>query len=125
MIATVLLVLASSFWLAGFAFWLSGRHDLKWGCWAVCNGLLAAESAVLHDWAFAVIWAVFAVSAARFWHDERRKRRRKGAAALLGEKSKALLDALARKAREAARPSPVLRPSLRGASCAMAREEGI
>jgi hypothetical protein len=45
-----------------------------------------------------------------------RKRKRRNVLAMLGAKSRALRDALVKRARQATRPSPVLRPSLRGAS---------
>lgn len=67
----------------------------------------------------AACWPAVAVSLpqvllALWWFRRRRKGRRK-AAALLGAKSRALRDALVRRAREAARPRPVLRPVPQGA----------
>lgn len=50
------------------------------------------------------------------WWWKRRKRKR--AAGLVGTKSRALVAALVRRAREAARPRPVLRPQPGGARCA-------
>ena len=55
-------------------------------------------------WSFALAM-FFAWLAWKRW-----RRHRKRAAALLGAKSRALRDALVRKAREAAKPRPVLRP---------------
>ena len=45
------------------------------------------------------------------WHSRRKRRK---VMQLLGAKSRAARDALVRRARESARPSPVLRPSLGG-----------
>lgn len=68
--------------------------------------------AALHDLLPAAISAAYLTGALAFWWWRRRRDRMKAA---LGAKSRALRDALVRRAREAARPRPVLRPSPGGA----------
>jgi hypothetical protein len=80
------------------------------GCTLHMIGALATG-----DWTWG-IWALIAASAAwSLWDDHNAGRKLRGALSLLGDKSRALRDSLVRRARRAARPSPVLRPSLRGA----------
>lgn len=59
-------------------------------------------------WPRAIVYAVICCGIAA-WLWWRRKKRR-SVAAMLGAKSRALRDAIVRRAREAARPRPVLRP---------------
>lgn len=68
-------------------------HHGGWGAPAGCAASLAVAIIV------------------RWW----RRRKRRSAAALIGEKSRQLRAALVRRAREAARPRPVLQPAPRGA----------
>jgi membrane protein implicated in regulation of membrane protease activity len=77
------------------------------------NVLLAAGWALYGSRILAAVFAVLAVLAAwLWWRGDRRKRK---GAALIGAKSRALRDAIVRRAREAARPRPVLRPAPGGA----------
>jgi membrane protein implicated in regulation of membrane protease activity len=102
-------------WLIARAF--PGRW---WSRWIGLGGALtaAAISSVIvlsagRLWYGAGTAGVTAVAAAVIWWHRRKKRRR--AAALLGAKSRALRDALVRRARQSARPRPVLRPVPGGA----------
>lgn len=60
------------------------------------------------DWNWAAGSGISLIAGLAFWWWRRKKRRK--AAALVGAKSRALRDAIVRKAREVARPRPVLRP---------------
>lgn len=73
----------------------------------------AAALAIGRDWAGVIAAGVMAIVGAVIWWHRQKKRRR--AAAVLGAKSKALREALVRRARQAARPRPVLRPAPGGA----------
>jgi hypothetical protein len=53
---------------------------------------------------------ICAVLNAIWWWRSRKRRKRRSALAALGAKSRALIAGLVRKARETARPRPVLRP---------------
>ena len=90
----------------------------KTGTWSAATPLLAAGWAL---WAvsylvsgpfwLAVPSALFAAAVALEWWRDRRRRRRKRAPRAYGAKSRALLAALVRRAREATKPRPVLRPA--------------
>ncbi len=85
----------------------AGCSAAGWGFW------LARDLADGHlPWsaADAVIIAVWLLMLRKDWRNRRRRR----AMEALGARSRALRDKLVRRARETARPSPVLRPSLRG-----------
>ena len=78
------------------------------------NVLSGIGSLLLAQWGQAALnFALAAWLAWLLWRGQRK--RRKAAAALLGAKSRALKDALVRKAREAAQPRPALRPVPQGA----------
>ena len=91
-------------------FWL-----ITWAVDAGAAALIVGGLAITDDvlGSFAATATISSAVAWYLWWRRRRDRRR--AVETLGAKSRALRDALARRAREAARPSPVLRPSLRGA----------
>jgi hypothetical protein len=81
---------------------------------AMGNGLFAVYDLLDRDWILLLANGALAVWCAWMWF--RRRRNRKRAMQALGYKSAALLAALARRAREAAQPRPVLRPSPQGVS---------
>jgi hypothetical protein len=85
-----------------------------YGCYAVAFVLEAVPEAAGGDWVGGVN-AFLAVTSGLCWWFNRRNRKRRRALAALGDKSRALRDALVRKAREAARPRPALRPVPGGA----------
>lgn len=90
----------------------------QWMTSAACGESVWAFSAALSHGTIRFVAAGGGGSLAcalALWLWLRRKNRGK-AAKLLGAKSRAVRDAIVRKARESARPSPVLKPSLRGAS---------
>ena len=76
--------------------------------WAVQAGALVLVDAAMGVW-LAVLAAALNVLAALFWWWWNRRRRDR-ARAWLGEKYKALRDALVRKQREVTKPRRVLRP---------------
>jgi thiol:disulfide interchange protein len=88
--------------------WSGLGHELMGS--AACAVIVLA---VNHYWYGEAGAGVMAVVGAVIWWHRRKKRRR--AAALLGAKSRALRDALVRRARQSARPRPVLRPVPGGA----------
>jgi hypothetical protein len=80
--------------------------------WIISTAMLAGiELALRLWWNFAGASCSLILALAVWWWRKRRDRVK----AWLGAKSRALRDSLVRRARESARPSPVLRPSLRGA----------
>ena len=96
--------------------WLLGQPRLRVIGWVIEAAATLAvniwQGISTHDFVPALVSAGMLV-AGLLWHWWRKRRDRVKAA--LGAKSKALRDALVRRARESARPSPVLRPSLGGA----------
>lgn len=92
----------------GFEYWwaCAAAADFSWMIAAILNGV-AWEAAM---------WAVFGASAVWSWWDHHRKNRgKRKAREAIGAKSRALRDALVRRARQVARPRPVLRPAPGGA----------
>jgi len=121
-IRAVLGVTAGFTFLAGAVCGVLGRlgkmergYEYWWGLVTVSNACACALDAADGSWPWAAWDALTVVLAAKFWHDERRKRKRRSALTAIGAKSKALHDALVRRAREAAQPRPVLRPLPGGA----------
>jgi hypothetical protein len=116
-----------SFWLTAAVFvavppayallirFLPGAQFLSSWTWAASFGTLSGSAGAWHygGWGAPAGCAVSLVVAliVRWW----RRRKRRSAAALLGEKSRQLRAALVRRARESARPRPVLQPAPRGA----------
>jgi Flp pilus assembly protein TadB len=98
--------------LYGFLCWLVGHrlsHRLSFFCNWICGGVGCAITDIMNGLWLALIFASANIALAAFlWWLSRRKRKR--AQAALGAKSRALRDALVRRAREAAKPRPVLRP---------------
>ena len=98
---------------------LDVRHGLSyqgsWGWWSLGDFTGAAYWLGHHVWWVAAVLTAVGVYTLRRWWRNRRNRKRRKVAALLGAKSRALRDALVRKAREAAKPKPVLRPVPGGA----------
>lgn len=82
--------------------------------WLVAGSMEALPGILYRDWITITTGGLNAAVAA--WLLWRRTRKSKRAAAALGAKSKALRAGLARRMRQSRRPSPVLRPSLKGAS---------
>jgi hypothetical protein len=83
------------------------------GLFAIADLLLAAAFALMRLWPLAAFFALLGIVLAVNWWRKRKRRKRSPKA--MGAKSRALLAALVRKAREAARPRPVLRPLPGGA----------
>jgi len=82
-----------------------------WGFGCVTDILLAAYYALDSNWPATGLYVVLAAGCAEAWRDHHRKNRGKRRAVdALGAKSRALREALVRRAREVARPRPVLRP---------------
>ena len=80
-------------------------------CWelmAAADVLWLAAALLEHDWPWAVLNA--ALLAFCLWMRNRNRRNRRRARDMYGAKSRALLAAVVRKAREAAQPRPVLVP---------------
>lgn len=75
-------------------------------------GLLAVAFAGIHDWPWVAMCATFAAAATWDWW--RRGGRRKRAPGLAGYKARAALARLGRRARQAGRRRPALRPALGG-----------
>jgi hypothetical protein len=98
---------ALTMWNLGRTFSVRIHFIRSWlsGCVGGASGCIWA-----HDWsAWGLGALISALVALAIWWWRRRKRR--NVAALIGAKSRALRDAIVRKAREAARPRPVLRPA--------------
>lgn len=85
------------------------------GAGAISGSLLAVFFALAGLTPLAALMALFAIWCAWDWW-RKRKRRKRTSPKALGAKSRALVAALVRRAREAARPRPVLRPLPGGAS---------
>lgn len=108
--------IAAVSWVAGTVFRLAGSWPDPAPLWAAGFALWALADLIEGlGWAAPVHGVLAAANAWSWWHD-RRSRRGKRADGLIGEKSRALLAALVRKAREAAKPRPVFRPAPGGAS---------
>ena len=86
--------------------WGDGMTDLLMG---TGNLAIAAGNFLIHNWIWVGLNGACALWCLIDWWRDRRKRKR--ALRALGAKSRALLAALARKAREVAQPRPVLRPA--------------
>jgi hypothetical protein len=97
----------------GQAWRIRGRHWAFYRGWGWAAGGGAVGYAISGAWNWAGLDAANALLAVILWWLSRRKRKR--ALRTLGAKSRALVAALARKAREAAKPRPVLRPVPGGA----------
>lgn len=81
-----------------------------YGAWAVLSTGLSAVLLAQGQWKWALWMAICAgINGAYWWHHWNR-RKRKRAAALVGAKSRARIDAMVRKVRERAAPRRVLRP---------------
>jgi membrane protein implicated in regulation of membrane protease activity len=83
------------------------------GAGAISNALMIPMWLFLHIYWMAGLSVLLALLFAWDWWRKRKRRKRSPKA--LGAKSRALIAALVRKAREAARPRPVLRPQPGGA----------
>lgn len=89
-------------------------HSSAVSGWLSSSGAVAAISLFQHDWGmFACAAASFATAVAVWWW---KRRRRDRAPKAYGAKSRALVAALVRRAREAAKPRPALRPQPDGAA---------
>ena len=96
---------------------LRGRGDeVSWWMTCAANVLGVAVRAAGGMWASVAVYGIAAGVCAWFaWR--RRRKGRKRAAALVGAKSRAIRDAIVKRAKDASRGArPVLRPSLRGVS---------
>jgi hypothetical protein len=82
------------------------------GTWSYSAAGMVIASAASTDWS-ALAGGVLSLAAAIAWRWWRKNRKR--ATEALGAKGEALRDALVRSMKQAAKPRPVLRPSLRGA----------
>jgi len=84
------------------------RYVLGWMTGSICGD---AAAIISRDWTFAIGATASAIVAFAVWLWRRHKDRRKRAAALIGAKSRALRDAIVKRAKESARGArPVLRP---------------
>ena len=114
-------LMSGTFW-GGWALWVGGAFlgrawARMWG-----TGILAlqdvAQAAVAlargNGWV-AVLDVVLGAVWAWLWWSERKRKRRDPAAKTLGAKSRLLVAAIVERAREAAKPKPVLRPVPGGA----------
>lgn len=100
-------------WAAGLLTGAGFQRRVFYIAWAGSSLLDVALFLALRQWLEAA-WAALSLLAALYlWWRGRKDLRR--ITRLAGAKSRALLAALARKAREAARPRPVLRPAPGGA----------
>jgi hypothetical protein len=81
--------------------------------WAICGIIMGVWDLCITYWLDGSVALVSGLVGAFLWWW--RKRKRRNAAALIGHKSRALRDALVRRAREVAKPGPVLRPVPGGA----------
>jgi hypothetical protein len=123
-ILTVLFIAESCLLLAASACWalaLLGRLERGWEYgWALCallDGCLAAGCVLQSQWPLAAWFTLGAAACAWSWRKHhRRHRRKRKIAAMLGAKSRALRDAIVRRAREAAVPRRVLSPVPGGAA---------
>jgi hypothetical protein len=95
-------------WLLATSRHRSERERAGHGLAAVAMLLACIASVLLGAWPLAVVNGLGALLAA--WEWWKRRRRKDRAPRAYGEKSRALVAALVRRAREAARPRPVLRP---------------
>jgi hypothetical protein len=91
---------------------ITGKEQRAWGLLLAGNALGAVAQFDRHSWLLCAANAVCAVVCA--WKLWRGRRRRKRAPRAYGAKSRALIARLVRKAREAARRRPVLRPVPQG-----------
>lgn len=101
---------------AGFAWaWVWGRilHARPRVPTLLFECAWAGVSLAMHWWGALGLTVGYIVYFAWFWWRHRGGQDR--AAKLLGAKSRAIRDALVRRAREASHPAPLLRPSLGGA----------
>jgi len=80
------------------------------GLFALLDACLVVFYLLQHGY-LAAAWFAFcgALCAWSWWNERRKRRRKRKAAAVLGAKSRALRDALVRRAREVTVPRPVLR----------------
>ncbi len=94
---------------SGAARWALHSSRGAFYCGWTASALVGLTGMVVrHEWAWAVVAAGNALLAIYLWR--RRGRRRKRAPRAYGAKSRALVTTLIRRARERARPRPVLRP---------------
>lgn len=122
-----LTALALILWAAGVACIVAAiammfRGEPEIGCWflqlgdwpiATGDAVYAVAMALEHQW-FIAAWFVL-LTAWVIWSHHHNRRKRKRAPALFGYKARARLAAVVRKAREATKPRPVLRPVPGGA----------
>ena len=120
-IATEIIAVGALFVLAGVTAAARGNTALSWvllgiGGYGNAAGNLAyaASDAIKGDWTDAAFSVALAIFILWFWWWLRRRRKDRAPLAI-GAKTKAARDALVRKAREAAKPRPVLRPAPGGA----------
>jgi hypothetical protein len=107
----VLLGAAAADWVATFI--ADRRAVAPWHSWALLAGANAVDvirKIITGDMGGAVIAVLIMVWCAIMARSSWRRRKRRNVLAALGAKSLARLAALVRRAREAARPRPVLRP---------------
>ena len=104
--------------VSGYA-WMLAFKALGWRASGAVSGWLSSSVSLMiispfqHDWGmFACAAASFATALAVWWW---KRKRRDRAPKMYGAKSRALVAALVRRAREAAKPRPVLRPVPGGA----------
>jgi Na+-driven multidrug efflux pump len=111
LVQTALVFGSLACWLMGRLGTLERGSEYFWGLSALLDLCLSVNFAIEGVWWAAGLFTFFAAACAWNWWDEHRKNRGKRRAVdALGAKSKALRDAIVRKAREVARPRPVLRP---------------
>src|SRR5260370_14980240 len=111
-----LLLLLGLLPVPGMLLGLSRRNwELFWSCLAVSDGFSLVRDLLMGKWGWAALDAVFMAAALWNWHDEPRKRGREKTSLLIGEKSRALRNAIVRTLRQSAKPRPVLRPVPGGA----------
>ena len=105
----ILIVIGVMLWLQS----LFGHYggDMMFRLYAIGFTLFAAQDALRQSWLHFVVDGTFAAFYAWQWYRKDRRKVRD----VLGAKSRALRDALVRKAREVAKPRPVLRPVPGGA----------
>lgn len=89
------------------------RDDMVDLCFGAGNIAIGAGNFLIHNWVFAGISCAVGIWCLIDWWRDRRKRKR--ALRAYGAKSLALVAGLVRRAREAARPRPVLRHAPGGA----------
>ena len=97
----------------------AGREAASWpdenALWAAGFGMWALSFALDGQWPLAPFFGFMAAGNLAIWLGRRHSRRRRRTLRELGAKSRARLAALVRRAREAAKPRPVLRPQPGGA----------